>query len=199
MAFKKRVRSKKKHNPNGLYKSTWDMQAHKVALLGAGNKELADFFDIGESTLDRMLKNEPTFKEAVKEGRAIANANVAHAFYHRAIGYSHPDTTIISNQVKEYNEDGKLLRSYNKPLIIPTIKYYPPDGYSCQKWLALKDRQRWSETTNININSTVNQTLNITYLAEAITDPKQYTTKELNEVLELALKESTKEHGLANN
>ena len=199
MTFKKKVRSLKKHNPNGLYKSTWDRQAHHLALLGAGNREIAEFFVIGESTLDKIIKNEPTFKEALREGRAIANANVAQAFYHRAIGYSHPDVHIMANQVKEYNADGKLIRSYNDPLMIPITKYYPPDGYACQKWLALKDRQRWSETTNININATVNQNINISYLAEAISDPKQYTTEELNEVLELALKASVKENGLSNN
>jgi hypothetical protein len=199
MAPKKKVRSLKKHNPRGLYRKTWDKMAYKLVLLGAGNKELADFFEIGLSTIDKIIKTEPTFKEALTEARTIANANVAQAFYHRAIGYSHPDQVILSNQVKEYNEDGKVIKSYNKPLIIPTTKYYPPDGYSCQKWLALKDRQRWSDTTNININSTVNHNVQINYLAEAISDPKQYTTEELNEVLELALKESVKESGLSNN
>jgi len=115
------------------YKTTHDIQAMKLCLLGATDKSLADFFDVSESTINSWKIQHPSFLESIREGKEVADANVAHALYHRATGYSHPHDHISNHQ-------GDIT-------ITPTTKYYAPDTGAAFIWL--KNRSNWKDKQEV--------------------------------------------------
>ena len=67
------------------YKPEYANQALKLCLLGATDKEMADFFGCSEQTLNKWKKDFPDFLESLKKGKNVADANVASKLYNRAI------------------------------------------------------------------------------------------------------------------
>ena len=111
-------------------------QAKKLCLLGATNEDLAKFFEVGGTTLDRWIKDNAEFRGAIKEGRIVADAEVANSLYRRAIGYEHPEDDI---------------RALNGEIVItPTIKHYPPDPTSGIFWLKNRSPAKWREKVEID-------------------------------------------------
>ena len=51
------------------YKKEYDEQAYKLCLLGATDKEMADFFNVKEQTINNWKKNHPSFFESIKRGK----------------------------------------------------------------------------------------------------------------------------------
>lgn len=120
------------------YKKEYDEQAYKLCLLGATDKEMADFFGVSEVTFNAWKKNHPEFLKSLKAGKESADANVAKSLYHRALGYSHPEDKI-------FNDNGE-------PLIIPTIKYYPPDTTAAIFWLKNRKPQEWRDKRELELD-----------------------------------------------
>ena len=81
-----------------LYKPEFAEQAFELCLAGATNRDLADTFEVGHSTIDNWLQKHPEFAQAVKRGRALADGKVAHGLYSRAIGYSYETTRVVLYQ-----------------------------------------------------------------------------------------------------
>jgi len=99
------------------YKDEYAKQAAKLCDLGATDKELADFFEVTESTLNLWKLKHAEFSESLKLGKDHANERVKRSLYNRALGYSHEEDDI---------------RVVNGDIVItPTIKHYPPDTTAC--------------------------------------------------------------------
>lgn len=106
-------------------------QAYKLCLLGATDKELADFFGVSEQTLNNWKSQHPEFLESLNRGKVDADARVAQSLYHRALGYEHPDTDI---------------RVVNGEIVMtPTVKRYPPDTVAAIFWLKNRQRGKWRD------------------------------------------------------
>jgi hypothetical protein len=120
------------------YKPEYNEQAYKLCLLGATDKELASFFDTTEQTINAWKQNYPEFFESLKRGKEEADATIAQKLYHRAKGYEHPEDKI-------FNDNGK-------PLIVPTIKHYPPDTTAAIFWLKNRQPQRWRDRVETEIS-----------------------------------------------
>lgn len=106
-------------------------QAKKLCRLGATDKELADFFGVSEQTINAWKAKHPVFLESLKEGKLLSDSRVANALFSRAIGYSHPEDKIL-------NDNGS-------PMVVPTIKHYPPDPTACIFWLKNRRPDSWRE------------------------------------------------------
>lgn len=112
------------------YKEEYDDLAYKFCLLGATDKQMAGFFDVSEQTLNSWKTKFPKFLESLKEGKISADAKVAHALYHRAKGYTHPEVHVS-------NYRGEIT-------LTPIIKHYAPDTAACMIWL--KNRAGWRDS-----------------------------------------------------
>jgi hypothetical protein len=66
-----------------LYKPEFAEQAFELCLAGATNRDLADAFEVGHSTIDNWLQKQPEFAQAVKRGRVVADGAVARALHSR--------------------------------------------------------------------------------------------------------------------
>lgn len=139
MAKKKEEEKKPTGRPT-KYKEEYVKQALKLAILGATDKEMADFFEVSESTLNLWKLNHPEFSESLKKGKIEADANVATSLYKRAIGYSHKDTKILK-------------KSDDTPLKVDTTKYYPPDSTAAIFWLKNRQPDKFRDTKVIQGDS----------------------------------------------
>lgn len=118
------------------YKEEYAKQAYKLCLLGATDEDLANFFEVDKATINRWKHDNPKFYDSLKRGKKIADANVADRLYQRAIGYQHKEDKIFNNN--------------GEPLIVPTIKYYPPDTTAAIFWLKNRQKDRWRDKQELD-------------------------------------------------
>lgn len=113
------------------YKPEFVEQANKLALLGATDKQVADFFNVNELTINRWKEKYPEFCKSLKDGKVELDNQVIKSLYFRAIGYKHKEDKIFNNN--------------GEPLIVPTIKHYPPDPTSSIFWLKNRQPEKWRD------------------------------------------------------
>lgn len=113
------------------YDEKYNEQARKLCLMGYTDKQLADFFDVAESTINKWKIDHEGFSESLKAGKEIADAEVTSSLFERAKGYSHIETKVFNNQ-------GEII-AYD------VNKIYPPDPISIKYWLNNRQPLRWRE------------------------------------------------------
>lgn len=113
------------------FKKEFVEQAYKLALLGATDDELADFFRVRVSTIHNWKKRHNEFLDALKRGKEVADANVSDRLFQRAMGFEHD-----SEEIKVVN--GVVER-------VPVRKIYPPDPTSAIFWLKNRQPEKWRD------------------------------------------------------
>lgn len=143
-------------------------QAFQLALLGATDKEIANVMGVNVHTIDYWKRtNKGGFLNALNAGKLEADAKVAEAFYKRAVGFTVPET---------------ILHCYKGSIIKTVIdKYYPPDPWAANKWMSIRQRDKWTE---IMKTETIQTTININKF-----DFSGLSTKELEVVKKLQIQE----------
>ncbi len=112
------------------YKEEFDDQVFKLCLLGHTDKELAFVLGVCEATINNWKHDHPSFLESLLRGKELADAEVAHSLYRRAVGCSHKDTKFASFE-------GTITDSQEYD------KYYPPDTRAAEVWLYNRQSGRW--------------------------------------------------------
>lgn len=134
--------SKKKEGKPSLFKEEYIDQVYKLCMLGATDKELADFFNIAESTLNLWKKEYPLFMESLTRGKTMADADMAVSLYKRGKGYSHPETHVS-------NYRGEIT-------LTELTKHYPPETGAAFLWLKNRQPTKWKDKIElkeeINLN-----------------------------------------------
>jgi transcriptional regulator with XRE-family HTH domain len=103
--------------------------------MGYTDAQLADFFEIAESTLNNWKLEKAGFMESLKAGKEIADAEVTASLYERATGYKHRETKVFcSNGEITTHEVDRL---------------YPPDPLSIKYWLNNRQKDRWREKVEV--------------------------------------------------
>ena len=125
-----------------LFRDDYVEQAYKLCLLGATDAELADFFDVSEDTIYEWKKVRHEFSEALRRGKAEADAEVAASLYKRAIGYSHPDTHVSNYQ--------------GIVTLTELTKYYPPETGAAFLWLKNRQPHKWRDKIEIKEDININ-------------------------------------------
>lgn len=118
--------------PDSKYMPEMDDQAFKLALLGLTNEEIAVFFGIDRSTWYRWLKEHDGLRDAVYRGREIADAEVAHSLYRRAVGVK------VTSERAFKDKKGEIV-------IAKTVTELPPDTSAALNWLGNRRRQKWAK------------------------------------------------------
>jgi hypothetical protein len=117
------------------YDIKFNKQVIKLCRLGAIDKDLADFFEVAEATINNWKIEFPEFLESIKKGKLESDANVAESLYKRAIGYTH--------------KEDKIFQYEGKPLVVNTLKHYPPDTAACFIWLKNRRSDIWRDKQEI--------------------------------------------------
>ena len=127
---------KKSRGRKSEYREEYAEQALKLCLLGATDKEIAEFFSVSEQTLNSWKKKFPQFLESLKKGKAVADANVASRLYSRAIGYDARATKFATNEGKITDKVGY-------------IEHYPPDTTAAIFWLKNRQPGKWRDKKEV--------------------------------------------------
>lgn len=117
------------------YLEVYNDQVYKLCLLGATDKEIADFFNVCEATINNWKNEHPSFLESIKAGKQIADYNVANRLYQRALGFEHD-----SEEIKIV--EGSIER-------VPIKKIYPPDPTSAIFWLKNRQPAKWRDKQEV--------------------------------------------------
>jgi hypothetical protein len=136
------------------YKEEYNEQVYKLCLLGAIDREIADFFSVCEATINNWKLKYPQFLESIKKGKMIADANVAESLYNRAVGFEITET-------KWAQSEGLFCDSRDVTKIIPG------DVKACQIWLNNRQPDKFRDKVE-----TVNKTT-------IVSDTKDMPTDEL--------------------
>ena len=102
---------------------------------GCTDADLAEFFEVSVATISNWKNEYPEFLEALKEGKFESDTAVERSLYERATGYSHPEDKI-------FNHDGV-------PLVVPTVKHYPPDTTAAIFWLKNRRPAQWRDRVEV--------------------------------------------------
>lgn len=138
------------------FKEEYCIQVEKLCKLGATDKELADFFEVQESTINNWKQNEPKFLESLKRGKIVADMEVADSLHKRATGYE--------------QEVVKVFQFQGEPVIVPVIEKIAPDTGAAMAWLKNRQPRQWRDKQDIehsgNIDLNVKSKLIDKYLSD---------------------------------
>lgn len=111
------------------WRPEFDARAFEYASLGATSAEMAKFFGVDVSTIIDWSHTHPSFSKSLRQAREEADARVVKSLFHRALGYTHPDTHICTSQ-------GKVFET-------PITKHYPPDTSAIIFYLCNRNPKQW--------------------------------------------------------
>ena len=117
---------------DSLYNPSMNDAARKLALLGLTDKEIGEFFGIGESTMTNWKREHPAFLASLNEGKVIADADVADSLYRRAIG----EVVFTERQFRTKEGDYEIVRLSQK---------VPADPGAAKLWLTNRQPQIWRD------------------------------------------------------
>ena len=118
-----------------LYKPEYAKQAEKLAVLGATDKEFADFFEVDVRTIYRWKHAHDDFCQALKAGKEVADARVERSLYQKAIGYEQDEVKIF------------MPGNAQEPVYAPFIAKVAPDTTAAIFWLKNRKPEEWRDKT----------------------------------------------------
>lgn len=150
MGAKKGNKNAEGSNGPSKYKPEYDDLAYKYCLLGATDAELASFLGVCEKTVNNWKIEYDSFLQSVTRGKDLADANVAEAFYKRALGYEYNEVTFekLDDKVNLSITPDALITTdtYKKKIV---TKHLPPDAGAALNWLKNRQKDKWRDKQDI--------------------------------------------------
>jgi hypothetical protein len=114
-----------------VYTTEYAEIAGNCCAAGATNETLAERFAVSRRTIDRWIEGIPEFRDAVLDGRAIADGRVVSALFERATGMK-------QKLVKVFWHAGQ-------PITVDYTVEALPDVRACMFWLRNRQPEQWRE------------------------------------------------------
>jgi len=152
-------------------------QTYRLALLGQTNRQIAEFFGLSISTIERWSTNHEAFRRALMRGRAEADMNVARSVYRRALGYTYVETTDYYGRDRDTGEMQLVRRE-------ETRKLQAPDVYAGLRWLALRRREVWSDSLKASVDVTYRGEVDVNLVQQSL---QSLSDEELRMAMKLGL------------
>lgn len=154
MMAKKKSKGKDKGGAPTKYLETYNKQAYKLTLLGYTDNELASFFGVTEKTIHNWKADNNKFLQSIREGKELADANIAESLYKKGKGFTYKERVIVFKKPKEEVEGEELLKLSTEELIKRakelgieeiriTEKESLPDTNAATRWLSNRQRKKW--------------------------------------------------------
>lgn len=118
------------------YKPEYCEQVFKLCLLGAIDKQIADFFEVCEDTIYEWKNKHQEFSEAIKDGKSRADVEIANALYHRAKGCTVNTQKAIKIKTGQHQE---------KVEVVDLEESYPPDPICIKYFMNNRNPDRWKD------------------------------------------------------
>lgn len=127
------------------FKRTFCAQAEELCKLGAIDKDLAEFFEVDERTVNRWKDAHPEFRQSIRAGKIIADMGVAGRLHQRAMGFEFEENHPVKLKKTSYADNGKKLLEEEYVQIVPIKRVVPPDTVAGKFWLINRQRDKWAE------------------------------------------------------
>jgi hypothetical protein len=132
--------------------------AFKFALNGDTNAEMAAAFGVGERCFEEWMQKHAELKEQVQQGRHFTKAEVSHAVYRAAKGYSHPAVKIMSHM--------------GDVIVEPYIERYPPNMAAAEMFLNNRDPKKWKKKSSTEVSGPDGEGIEVELIRRVIVRPK---------------------------
>ena len=144
------------------YKPEYAEEARKFCLLkGATDEELAEYFEVAESTIKEWYKKHPEFSASVRAGKAGADMNVAEGLYKRATGYEYSSEKIVTISVGDGCSEVQR---------VPITAVVLPDPGAALNWLKNRQPDSWRDKLEIDLPPKIKLTMNLDGAAKPTQD-----------------------------
>jgi hypothetical protein len=145
---------KKKQGQPTKYRSEYDKQAYKLCLLGATDKELGDFFEVDERTINNWKKEFPNFFQSIREGKELADMEVVNSLLESCHDRMIPSQQAFKVKNVYYNDEGKRIES--EEVVVVDIKQgVQANDRSIQFWLKNRQPQKWRDKQEIKMEAEI--------------------------------------------
>lgn len=124
------------------YKPEYAEQAIKLCKLGATDKDLAEFFDVEEQTINNWKNDFPEFFESIKAAKDYRDQLVERRLFERATGYE-----VEAEELKVVSEGNGMGSSVER---VPVVKKFPPDVTAAIFWLKNRQPDKWRDKTEVD-------------------------------------------------
>ncbi len=115
------------------YRPEFAQQAEKLALLGATDQEVADFFEVDVRTVHRWKAEHDEFCHSLRAGKEVADERVERSLYQMAVGYEQEEVKIFMPSGAE------------APVYAPYRAKVAPNPGAAIFWLKNRRRDVWRE------------------------------------------------------
>jgi hypothetical protein len=136
------------------FKDEYQTLCKKLAEFGLTDKQMASALDITEQTFNNWKISHPEFFESLKKGKDFSDAKVERSLYERATGYEHYEDKI-------FNDNGS-------PMVVPTIKRYPPSDTALIFWLKNRQPGKWRDKQEIEHSGEVVTSITRTVISKKV-------------------------------
>ena len=147
---------KRKQGQPTKYRPEYDKQAYKLCLLGATDKELGDFFEVDERTINNWKIEHPTFFQSIKSGKIEADAVISSSLFKSAKGYTSKEITYERmdadiNPESEEPED-TMFEVFRKKVVVKDVA---PNPTAIIFWLKNRQPQKWRDKQEVGLSGNV--------------------------------------------
>lgn len=126
------------------YRPEFAQQARALCEAGATDREVAQAFEVSESTIHSWKHRHPEFLKSLKLGKEAADDRVEQSLYRRALGYTFDAT--------------KVFQHNGKPVVVPYIEHAPPDTTAGIFWLKNRRPDHWRDIKAVEHSGAVRVT-----------------------------------------
>lgn len=125
------------------YKETYPDQARKLCAKGFTDKDMADFFEVSESTINEWKLKHESFSESIKEGKeSFDTEKVEETLLKRALGYEATESKI------EQQEGSPTKKTMTK-------KHIPPSDTALIFWLKNRSPAKWRDKQETQLSGVI--------------------------------------------
>lgn len=149
-----KAKAKEKVNEIGrptLHKSEYNDQVYKLCLLGATDKEIADFFDVCERTINNWKEEHTEFLQSIRAGKKKADMEVAASMYQTT-----QDRVVKEQQAikckKVFWKDGKR-HEVEEVEVVDVERVVPANERNQQFWLKNRKADSWRDKQEVDHTS----------------------------------------------
>lgn len=126
------------------YKPEYNEQAYKLCLLRHTDEELAEFFEVDESTINNWKVEHEEFLESIRAGKRKADMEVATNLLEGT-----KDRVVVETQAIKLKDvvyaDGKKVSETERVQIVEVERVIPSDFRNQQFWLKNRQSDRWKD------------------------------------------------------
>jgi transposase len=118
------------------YEDSFPVQVRRLVGTGASWRQIADYFGVAVSTIQRWVQVHPEFEAAIRATKDEADLAVENALFQRATGYT--------------ADAVKILAYEGVPIEVEYQEHVPPDVNAIKLWLTNRKPKDWKDRQTVS-------------------------------------------------